>query len=88
MKHKIYHEREWLNPLGTFADSSISSFHGKRIYKNEQKESIEYIDTFLSIKDCYHTVKFHVVDDDLEGFIKKLETMKQVIDNFINHLKD
>ena len=68
---KPYHVRKWLNKKDVFADSTITAFHGKHAYHNDELDKlVYYTETQLKIKDCHHSIRFHVVKDDGEAFIK------------------
>jgi len=45
--------------------------------------------TILEISDCHNKVRLHCSQKDtLEEFIKKMEMLRNVIDEFVTHLKN
>jgi len=81
-KKTNYNTRNWLNPLGSYATSYISCFDGKIQDGDQTINSI-----FISISDCYKTMRIYKADDDtLEEFTNKLTTIISSLQNFIIHL--
>jgi hypothetical protein len=84
---KNYHKRKWLNAKGVFADSSITAFHGKHTFPNQDNVQVEYTETQLKIKDCHNAVRFHVVNEDMPAFIIKLRTIANICNDFAEYLE-
>jgi hypothetical protein len=76
-----YHVREWLNPEGTFATSTITAFHGHDPYYNEKR-------TNLVIASCHETAHIHRTnsDKDLHPFIDKVRLIANVCAGFADYL--
>lgn len=83
MSKVYYNRRIWLNPESSRSTGSLVCFDGK----TEFSDGIER-DSFIEIADCRGKVRIHKSsDDDISDFIKKLSTMRNEIDSFINHLQ-
>lgn len=71
-----YSNRVWLNPHGHSSTGSVVAFHGEASW------------IFLEIADCRGKVRLHKTDNDTtEQFIEKMEALRNVIDEFIAHLR-
>jgi hypothetical protein len=86
---KAYHVREFLNPLGLFASSQITVFHGNHPYKEDSSSDLkDNILTQLIISDCHNTIHIHRAGcETIEMYIEKLRLIARVCDEFADHLK-
>jgi hypothetical protein len=79
-----YSNRQWLNPEGHPSTGSIVAYHGKAPWKNNKKQTKM---TILEISDCHEKVRLHRGDtDSMEEFIWKMKKLRDVVDEFIDHL--
>ena len=81
-----YSNRVWLNPHGHSSTGSVVAFHGEASWINSDgKPSVI---TVLEIADCHGKMRLHKTDNDTtEQFIEKMEALRNVIDEFIAHLR-
>ena len=78
-----YSHREWLNGDNS-STGSVVAYSGLSPWK-EYKDYYQ----FLEIADCKTKVRLHRNDfDSLDDYIKKLEILRTVIDNFIYYLEE
>ncbi len=80
-----YSRRKWLNPEGHPSTGSVVAYHGESSWCSEGKpEKI----TMLEISDCHCKVRLHRTEiDTMDSFIDKMVTLRNVVDEFITHLK-
>jgi hypothetical protein len=79
-----YSDRRWLNPDRHPSTGSVVAYHGESPWDCDGKPGIM---TILEISDCHSKVRLHCGDKDtLEEFIKKMETLRNVVDRFIYYL--
>lgn len=80
-----YCNRQWLNKHGSPSTGSIVAFDGMVKWMDDSQPSRE---TWIEISDCHCKVKIHMsCEDSSQEFINKIEKMRSVIDDFIDHLK-
>ena len=78
----MYNKRTWLNKPHIASTSNVVAFEGNISYKGKQINNV-----FLSISDCYNSIKIHQSDDEsLDDFIDKMALLRDEIDAFIAHL--
>lgn len=78
-----YNKRTWLNNINSSSTSSVVAFDGDVEYSDKV-----YRDTFIKISDCKDSIKLHKKDNEsMEDFIKKLDLLKEEIENFEVYLK-
>jgi len=78
-----YKKQVFLNPKKSSSTGNVVAFRGK-IKDKEGSETF----TFLSISDCYASVRLHKRDEDSDKeFIKKMKLLRNTIDDFICHLE-
>lgn len=76
--------RIWLNEPDSPSSGNVVAYDGDVIdYDNQAYQS-----TYLRVSDCHVTANIHkaVYDTDKE-FIDKLKRLRDVVDEFINHLE-
>lgn len=84
MTMRGYSKREWLNPDGHPSTGSVVAYHGESPWDDGGADTV----TMLEISDCRHKVRLHRSEKDtLEGFIAKMEILRDVIDEFVTHLR-
>ena len=80
-----YSRREWLNHDGHPSTGSVVAYHGDAPWKKGKKRDEM---TILEISDCHNKVRLHRAEvDTLEEFIVKMEKLRDVVDEFIAHLR-
>lgn len=80
-----YADRRWLNNDGHPSTGSIVAYHGEAPWRQGKKQDEM---TILEISDCHGKVRLHRAEiDTMEDFVKKMEVMRDVVDQFINHLR-
>lgn len=81
-----YSNRQWLNPDGHPSTGSVVAYHGKSPWDRDGKSDVM---TILEISDCHSKVRLHRSETDtLESFVKKMETLRDVVDEFVSHLRE
>lgn len=79
-----YSDRRWLNPDGHPSTGSAVAYHGKSPWSDGGSSVV----TMLEISDCRHKIRLHRGETDtLAEFIEKMETLRDVVDKFITHLR-
>lgn len=80
----LYNTRKWLNPPESPSTGSIVCYDGFCT-----DETGEFRSTFIELGSCHEKARLHrhYINDSADDFITKLETLRDEIDNFINHLK-
>jgi len=82
---KEYNNRVWLNELDSSSTGSIVTFDGKSQWRNDPPETRE---SWVEIGDCHDKVKIHRCHKDTqETYLKKIEKMRNALDEYIIHLK-
>ena len=80
-----YSDRRWLNPDGHPSTGSVVAYHGEAPWRKSKKRDEM---TILEISDCHSKVRIHRSETDTrEEFIGKMETLREVIDDFVCHLR-
>ena len=80
-----YSNRQWLNPDGHPSTGSVVAYHGESPWDRDGKPDMM---TILEISDCHNKVRLHRSEKDtMEEFIGKMETLRDVIDDFVSHLR-
>jgi len=80
-----YSNRQWLNPDGHPSTGSVVAYHGESPWDRDGKPDVM---TILEISDCHNKIRLHQSEKDtLEEFIAKMETLRDVIDGFVSHLR-
>jgi len=80
-----YSRRQWLNPDGHPSTGSVVAYHGESPWDRDGKPDVM---TILEISDCHSKVRLHRSEKDtLEEFVGKMETLRDVIDDFVAHLR-
>lgn len=83
MYKRFYKVSIWLNSNESPSIGSVVAYDGMCTDNGDK-----YRNTFLSISDCFNTVRLHKIEDDsMDEFIGKMETLKDTISDFIDHLK-
>lgn len=78
-----YVSRRWLNRDDSASTGNVVAFDGYTTYHGNFLEN-----TFLSVSDCYQTIRLHPTENDSkEDFINKMTVLRDEIDKFITHLK-
>ena len=85
MKRKIgYNRREWLNDEKSASTGNVVAFDGIIHWDGRPIRR-----TFLQVSDCNNSIRLHVTEDDTEqDFINKMIKLRDVIDDFIQYLKN
>lgn len=79
----MYNKRTWLNKSDSPSTGNVVAFDGITTWKGEKLRN-----TFLSVSDCYNTIRLHPTDDEnIDDFINKLEVLKNDITEFIEYLE-
>ncbi len=79
----MYNKRTWLNKSDSPSTGNVVAFDGLTTWKGEKIRN-----TFLSVSDCYSTIRLHPTDDEnIDDFINKLEVLKNDITEFIEYLE-
>jgi hypothetical protein len=79
-----YVKKVWLNPEESSSTGSVVVFDGPFKYKDDM-DTLR--DTFVEIKDCNCGIRLHRTYADTEQeFIDKVETLKNVLVDFLIHL--
>lgn len=79
-----YSQREWLNKEGSPSTGNVVAFDGFIKWEDKQIRR-----TFLQVSDCYQSIRLHMTEDDTtQDFISKMEKLRNVIDDFIDYLKE
>lgn len=85
---KNYHVREWLNPKGLYATSTITAFCGMHSFHNDKSETVEFKDKQLHISDCERSIRIHqAANMSDEEYIKKIRIIERVCKEFADHLE-
>lgn len=80
-----YIKKVWLNPEESASTGSICVFDGPYKYKTDMEVKR---DSFVEVKDCTNGIRLHRTFEDTEqNFINKVETLKDVLNEFLTHLK-
>ena len=80
-----YSNRKWLNPNGHPSTGSVVAYHGESPWGCDEKPEML---TILEISDCHNKVRLHRSQKDtLDEFIEKMEKLRNVIDEFVTHLR-
>lgn len=78
----MYKKQVWLNKETSPSTGNVVAYDGVCAYKDEH-----FRRTFLSVSDCYGTVRLHKSDDDtIEDFIDKMKSLRECVDEFISYL--
>lgn len=81
----VYKKQIWLNKENSPSTSNVVVYDG---LVKDYVVGDTYRSTFLSLSDCSKTVKLHIANyDTIEDFIYKLQSLKDIISDFIEHLK-
>ena len=81
----LYSKRVWLNEDHLPSTGSVVAYHGDIAYPDGVDKAV----SFLEVSDCHGKVRLHFTPtDSLDQFVKKMETLRGVIDDFVLHLKD
>ena len=81
-----YIKKVWLNPMDSASTGSVAVFDGPYKYKADMKAKR---DSFVEIKDCTCGIRLHRTYEDTEqDFINKVELLRNVLDDFLIHLKN
>lgn len=82
---ETYKKSTWLNNDKSSFTGNVVAFDGLVSYDKKYERT-----TFLSISDCYGTVRLHPAEDDTDRseFLNKLKTLRSDIDDFISHLEE
>ena len=85
MEHKTgYNKREWFNDEQSPSTGNVIAFDGFIHYNGEPIRR-----TFLQISDCNNSIRLHTIEDDTsQDFINKMIKLRNVIDDFINYLRN
>lgn len=77
-------KRVWLNEPDSPSTGSVVAYDGELTdYNNEP-----YRSTFLRVSDCHVSVSLHkAVYDTKEEFIAKMKSLREVLNEFIDHLE-
>ena len=79
----MYNKRTWLNKSDSPSTGNVVAFDGITTWKGEKIRN-----TFLSVSDCYSTIRLHPTDDEnIDDFINKLKVLKNDITEFIEYLE-
>lgn len=79
-----YNKRIWLNGKDSPYTGNLVCFDGNITRNGNTARNM-----FVSISDCYQSVRIHLTEDDtIEDFIQKLKVLRDGISNFINHLEN
>lgn len=77
-----YSKRVWLNDENNPSTGSVVAYHGDVIFVDGKCET-----AFLEIADCHTKCRLHLsAGDTPDDFIKKMELLRDTIDNFVKHL--
>ena len=80
-----YSKRQWLNPDGHPSTGAVVAYHVESPCDRDEKPDFM---TILEISDCHSKVRLHRSEKDtMAEFIEKLETLRDVIDDFVSHLR-
>ena len=80
----LYSKRVWLNDGHLPSTGSVVAYHGDIAYPDGVDKAV----AFLEVSDCHSKVRLHFTPtDSMDQFIKKMETLRGVIEDFILHLK-
>ena len=80
-----YSNRQWLNPDGHPSTGSVVAYHGESPWSRDGKPDVM---TMLEISDCHNKVRLHQSEKDtMEQFVLKMETLRDVIDEFVAYLR-
>lgn len=80
-----YSDRRWLNRDGHPSTGSVVAYHGESPWDRDGKPDVM---TILEISDCHSKVRLHRSEKDtLEEFIEKMETLRDVVAKFVDHLR-
>lgn len=79
-----YNKRTWLNKESSPSTGNVVAFDGLTTWKGEKIRN-----TFLSVSDCYSTIRLHPTDDEnIDDFIDKMKLLRDDIDSFISYLEN
>jgi len=82
---KTFNKRVWLNRPDSPSTGSIVVFDGEIQWRSDRPIERE---SWLEVADCHCKVRLHRCYEDTQSdFLKKVETMRDVLDEYINHLK-
>ena len=80
-----YVKKVWLNPDESASTGSVCVFDGILQYKSTEPGIRS---SFIDIKDCVRSIHLHRAYEDTEqDFINKVESLRDVLNGFIEHLK-
>lgn len=80
----MYNKREWLNKENSPSTGNIVAFDGLTTWKGEKIRN-----TFLSISDCYSTIRLHPTEDEnMDDFIDKMKLLRDNVNEFISYLEN
>jgi len=83
---ECYTDRRWLNPEGHPSTGAVVAYHGEAPWDRDGKPETM---TILEISDCHSKVRLHRAEKDtLEDFTVKMETLRDVVDNFVSYLRN
>jgi len=82
---KKYVKKVWLNRPESASTGSVVVFDGPYKYKDDMNE---IRDSFVEVKDCQQGIRLHrTYEDSEQDFIDKVEILRNVLTDFIKHLK-
>lgn len=80
----MYNKRVWLNKENSASTGNMIAFDGLTTLRKEKIRN-----TFLSISDCYSTIRLHPTEDDtMDDFIDKMKILRNNISDFISYLEN
>jgi len=80
-----YSNRQWLNPHGHPSTGAVVAYHGVAPWTRKGKKEVM---TILEISDCHSKIRLHKAEtDSLDDFIAKMETLRDVVGAFVEHLR-
>lgn len=83
-----YHVREWLNPKGVYASSTITAFAGMSSFLGEQNVKTDFFQKKLTIHDCQQSIRLHQMPEQTdEEYITKIRLVEKVCKDFADYLE-
>lgn len=83
-----YHKREWLNPVGVSANSTISVYVGDSCFFDEDNNVKTYPEKKLVISDCHNTIRIHQTPQmSDQDYIDKIMLIGKVCTEFAEELQ-
>ena len=81
----MYSRRVWIDEDPSPSTRSVMAYHGPVKYEPWKGDETT---TFLKISTCHNQVHIHrTYDETMPQYVEKLELLRDVIDDFIKHLK-